>query len=163
MPRPSLTRFGQVLKNASLDSYRNRFRRLARTMASAFEYPVGPPGDPRVLQLLRLRVAQLSPCSSCLTLHTDVATKIGISLDVVAHLPSWRESTLFSTKEQAALGFCEALTVFDEERFAAAHRELRTHFPEHHVAEIINVVVYTNLWIRLNVEQGSVPGDTGAR
>ena len=37
---------------------------------------------------------------------------------------------MFSVKERAALEYCEALTVFNQERFATAHDELRTHFTE---------------------------------
>ena len=104
MPKRDMNRFGPVLENVSFQNTRfdpnqTRFERLASKMAAAFGYSAELPGDPRLLQLLRLRVAQLNPCSYCLILHTEVATKIGISQVVVAHLPSWRVSTMFSVKE----------------------------------------------------------------
>ena len=115
MTEPSTNRFGPVLENVSFrntrfDPDQTSFGRLASEMATAFGYSAELSGDPRLLQLLRLRVAQLNPCSYCLILHTEVATKIGIPPVVVAHLPSWRESTMFSEKERAALDYCEALT-----------------------------------------------------
>jgi len=156
--------FGPVLENVSFQNMRfdpdqTPFARLASEMATAFGYTAELSVDPRLLQLLRLRVAQLNPCSYCLILHTEVSTKIGISSILVAHLPSWRESTMFSAKERAALRYCEALTIFDQERFAAAHDELRTHFTERDVAEIAAVIINMNVWTRLKLAQGAVPVD----
>jgi AhpD family alkylhydroperoxidase len=162
MPSSDMNGFGPAAENVSFQNTRfdpNQisFGRLAGEMAAAFGYSAELPGDPRMLQLLRLRVAQLNPCSYCLILHTEVATKIGISSVVVAHLPSWRESTMFSVREQAALEYCEALTVFDQQRFAAAHDKLRTHFTERDVAEIAAVIINMNVWTRLKLAQGAVP------
>lgn len=157
-----MNRFGPVLENVSFrntrfDPNQTRFGRLASKMAAAFGYSAELPGDPRLLQLLRLRVAQLNPCSYCLILHTEVATKIGIPGIVIAHLPSWRESTMFSARERAALAYAEALTIFNQEKFAAAHDELRTHFTERDVAEMAAVIINMNLWTRLKLAQGAVP------
>ena len=66
---------------------------------------------------------------------------------------------MFSVKERAALEYCEALTVFNQERFAAAHDELRTHFAERDVAEIAAVIINMNVWTRLKLAQGAVPVD----
>ncbi len=165
MPRRGMNRFGPVLENVSFrntrfDPNRTSFGRLASAMAAAFGYSAELPGDPRLLQLLRLRVAQLNPCSYCLILHTEVATKIGIPSIVIAHLPSWRESTMFSPRERAAMSYCEALTIFDQGKFAAAHDELRTHFTERDVAEMAAVIINMNLWTRLKLAQGAVPVDS---
>lgn len=164
MPRRDVDRFGPLLesvsfKNTRFDPELTRFGALAGTMAAAFGYSAELNVDGRLLQLLRLRVAQLNPCSYCLILHSEVAASIGISPAVVAHLASWRESTMFSTKEQAALNYCEALTVFNQEKFAAAHDELRIHFTERDVAEIAAVIINMNVWTRLKLAQGAVPVD----
>jgi len=158
-----MNRFGPVLENVSFQNMRfdpdqTRFGRLASKMAAAFGYSAELSGDPRLLQLLRLRVAQLNPCSYC-HMHTEIATRIGISQVVVAHLPSWRESTMFSVTERAALRYCEALTVFDQESFAAAHDGLRTHVTERDIAEIAAVIINKNVWTRLKLAQGAVPVD----
>jgi len=155
-------RFRPLLENVTFENTRfdpdeTDFARLAAEMAAAFGYTAELPGDRRMLQLLRLRVAQLNPCSYCLILHTEVATRIGIPPAVIAHLPSWRESTMFSDEERAALAYCEALTVFDQERFAVAHDELRAHFSERDVAEIAAVIINMNVWTRLKLAQGAVP------
>lgn len=164
MRKRDMNRFDPVLEHVSFQNTRfdpslNRFERLAGKLASAFGYSADLALDQRLLQLLRLRVAQLNPCSYCLILHTEVSTKIGISAIVIAHLPSWRESTMFSEKERASLSYCEALTVFNQERFAVAHDELRIHFTERDVAEIAAVIINMNVWTRLKLAQGAVPLD----
>ena len=167
MSEQETNRFGKVLENVSFRNTRfnpeqTGLDRLAAEMAAAFGYSAELAVDPQLLQLLRLRVAQLNPCSYCLILHSEVAIKIGISSIDVAHLPSWRESTMFSVKERAALEYCEALTVFNQERFAAAHDKLRAHFTERDVAEIAAVIINMNVWTRLKLAQGAVPVDAEA-
>lgn len=164
MPEHGTNGLGPFLENVSFrntrfDPDQTPFGRLARKMAAAFGYSADLSVDAQLLQLLRLRVAQLNPCSYCLILHAEVSARMRISSVVVAHLPSWRESTMFSAKERAALKYCEALTVFDQEIFAAAHDELRAHFTERDVAEIAAVIINMNLWTRLKLAQGSVPVD----
>lgn len=65
-------------RNTRFDPEQTRFGRLAGKMAAAFGYSADLPGDRRLLQLLRLRVAQLNPCSYRLILHTEVAIKVRI-------------------------------------------------------------------------------------
>jgi AhpD family alkylhydroperoxidase len=130
---------------------------IAIEMAARFGYGAELAGDRQLLQLLRLRVAQLNPCSYCLILHTEVAARFGISASRSAHLISWRESTMFSEPERAALAYCEALTVFDQPAFSRAHDELIRHFSEREVAEIAAVVINMNVWTRLKLAQGAVP------
>ena len=81
------------------------FHGIAKEMAAQFGYTAVLAVDPTLLQLLRLRVAQLNPCSYCLILHTEVAAQRGVASAVIAHLASWRESAMFSPAEQAALSY----------------------------------------------------------
>lgn len=144
-------------ENTRFDPDLTPFHELAKEMAAQFGYSADLPGDPTLLQLLRLRVAQLNPCSYCLILHTEVAAGIGVPPVLTAHLASWRESTMFSPAQRAALAYCEGLTSFAHERFSAVHDELRLHFTEREVAEISAVIINMNVWTRLKLAQGAVP------
>lgn len=148
---------GVRFENTRFDPDLTSFHARAREMAAQFGYSAELPGDAALLQLLRLRVAQLNPCSYCLILHTEVAARIGIPAALTAHLPSWRESTMFAPAERAALAYCEGLTLFQHERFAGLHDDLRLHFAEREVAEIAAVIVNMNVWTRLKLAQGAVP------
>jgi AhpD family alkylhydroperoxidase len=133
------------------------FHEHAKAMARSVGYTARLAIDGQLAQLLRLRVAQLNPCSYCLILHTRAAGDQGISAERIANLPSWRESRLYSDAERAALAYCEALTIFDQERFASAHDAAAQLFSEIEVAEIAAVVINMNLWTRLKLAQGAVP------
>ncbi|RZS64387.1 AhpD family alkylhydroperoxidase [Agromyces ramosus] len=152
-----IRRSGVRFENTRFDPDLTPFHDLAKQMAARFGYRAELSLSPRLAELLRLRVAQLNPCSYCLILHTEVAARLGIPSDVVAHLPSWRESDRFSHAEKVALAYCEGLTQYDISHFAELHDELRTHFDEKEVAEIAAVIINMNVWTRLKLAQGAVP------
>lgn len=90
-------------ENTRFDPDLTPFHGLAKEMAAQFGYSAELSGDEVLLQLLRLRVAQLNPCSYCLILHAEVAARLGVPSALTAHLTSWRESTMFSPAERAAV------------------------------------------------------------
>lgn len=133
------------------------FHAIAQEMAAAVGYTATLSVDSGLAQLLRLRVAQLNPCSYCLILHTAAAQDADLNPAKVAHLASWRESTMFAEDEVAALAYAEALTNFDQNAFAEHHERLARFFDEKAIAEIAAVVINMNVWTRLKLAQGAVP------
>ena len=133
------------------------FHAIAREMATAVGYTATLSVDAGLAQLLRLRVAQLNPCSYCLILHTAATRDAGVNPAKIAHLASWRESTMFTQDEAAALDYTESLTIFDTTAFATHHERLTQFFDETAVAEIAAVVINMNVWTRLKLAQGAVP------
>lgn len=144
-------------QNSRFDPDLTGFHGQAQAMAKGFGYRADLTIDRRLAELLRLRVAQLNPCSYCLILHHRVALELGIDPSVVAHLPSWRQSTMFTAAEAAALAYCEALTTYDHARFDEVHRELASFFDEAEIAEIAAVVINMAVWTRLKLAQGATP------
>lgn len=130
---------------------------LAKRMATSVGYTATLSVEKQLAQLLRLRVAQMNPCSYCLILHTKAAHDQGISAARAANLASWRESGLYSEPERAALAYCEGLTAFDVTGFPQLHDDLGAHFNEQQVAEIAAIVINMNLWTRLKMAQGATP------
>ena len=144
-------------ENTRFDSDLTEFDELARGMAAKFGYTAELGLDARLAELLRLRVAQLDPCSYCLILHTGVAEQLEIPSEVVAHVASWRESAMFSDAERAALAYCEGLTLYDVAGFGELHERLRLHFDEQEIAEIAAVIINMTVWTRLKLAQGATP------
>lgn len=133
------------------------FHSLAKKLAESVGFTAELSVDSQLAQLLRLRVAQMNPCSYCLILHNKAALDRGISAAKVAHLASWRESTMFSAAEGAALAYCEALTAYDHISMPARHEALMMFFDEVAIAEIAAIVINMALWTRLKLAQGQVP------
>lgn len=144
-------------ENTRFDPDLIQFHGIAKQLAASVGYTAELSVDTQLAQLLRLRVAQINPCSYCLILHTKVAHDRGIAPDKVAHLASWRESTMFTDAERSALAYCEALTAYDLTSFSARHEQLAMHFDATAIAEIAAIVINMTLWTRLKLAQGQVP------
>lgn len=146
-----------TFKNTRFDPDVIEFHGIAKQMAASVGYTADMGVEKKLAQLLRLRVAQMNECSYCLILHTQAAHDQGVHPAKVAHLPSWRESTMFEAPEQAALAYCEGLTAYDLAGFPALHDALAEHYDEKQIAEIAAIVINMNLWTRLKLAQGQVP------
>ena len=62
-----------------------------------------------------MHVSQLNGCAYCVRVHGDRAVKAGVTVDVIAQLPVWRESGVFSERERAGLELAEAFTYIHDE------------------------------------------------
>ena len=135
---------------------------MARMGADAFGYTADLRIDRALAQLLRLRVSQLNNCTYCLNLHYDAAREAGIPRAKIDTLTAWWETELHSEAEQAALRYTEALTrAADTDRDAAFqrfHDALAEHFSPEEILEIVAVVVNMNVWTRIKLAEGAMPG-----
>jgi AhpD family alkylhydroperoxidase len=64
-----------------------------------------------LLELVKLRASQINGCAFCLHMHATDARARGMDEFRIHLLPAWRESTLYSERERAALAWTEALTL----------------------------------------------------
>lgn len=135
---------------------------MARLGADAFGYTADLRIDRGLAQLLRLRVSQLNNCTYCLNLHYQAARDAGIPRAKIDSLTAWWETELYSEAEQAAVRYAEALTrAADTDRdtaFQRFHDALVEHFGPEEMLEIIGVVVNMNVWTRIKLAEGAMPG-----
>lgn len=114
-------------------------------------------------QLIMLRASQLNGCAFCVDMHVKEARMHGERELRLHHVAVWRESTLFSARERAALAWTEALTrltnqeVSDEEWGA-----VREHFNEEEIAQISFQIAAINSWNRMGVAFRATPGSADA-
>ena len=151
------------ITNRRLDTSRNAaLTGMARMGADAFGYTAELRIDRGLAQLLRLRVAQINNCTYCLDLHHRAARDAGIARARIDTLSAWWETELHSEAEQAALRYAEALTRAADtdagSAFQAFHDALAAHFGEEEIVEIVAVVVNMNVWTRLKLAEGAMPG-----
>lgn len=71
--------------------------------------------DDRLKELVQIHTSQLNGCAYCVRVHVERATKAGITADVIAQLPVWRESGVFSDRERAGLELAEAFAFIHED------------------------------------------------
>ena len=135
---------------------------MARMGADAFGYTADLRIDRQLAELLRLRVSQLNNCTYCLNLHYQAAREAGIARAKIDTLTAWWETELYSEAEQAALRYAEALTrAADTDRdasFQRFHDALAANFSREEILEIVGVVVNMNVWTRVKLAEGAMPG-----
>lgn len=109
--------------------------------------------------LVSIRASQLNGCGFCLDMHVKEARIHGERELRIHHLAAWRESTLFSPRERAALAWAEVLTnlpihgVPDE-----IYERVRTQLSEKELSDLTFDVMAINAWNRANVAFKTVPG-----
>ena len=135
---------------------------MARMGADAFGYTAGLRIDRGLAELVRLRVSQVNNCTYCLNLHYEAAREAGIPQAKIDTLSAWWETALHSEAEQAALRYTEALTrAADTDRDAAFqrfHDALAENFSPEEILDIVGIVVNMNVWTRIKLAEGAMPG-----
>ena len=105
-------------------------------------------------ELVSLRASQINGCGWCIDMHTKEAAAAGetaVRLNLVA---AWRESTVFTEAEQAALALAEEGTRLadagrgvSDETWAGA----RKHYDDDQIAALVALVALINAANRLAV------------
>ena len=109
--------------------------------------------------LLEIRASQINGCAFCLDMHWKDARAAGESEERLYMLGAWRESSLYSDRERAALELCEAMTkiadngVSDDiwERAAAV-------FAPEELAQVVFAIAVINTWNRTAITTQNEPG-----
>jgi AhpD family alkylhydroperoxidase len=110
---------------------------------------------PRATQeLVSLRASQINGCGWCVDMHTKEAAAAGETAVRLHLVAAWRESTVFSEAERAALALAEEGT-----RLADAHlgvsdetwAQVRKHYDDDQVAALVCLVGLINAANRLAV------------
>ena len=76
------------------------------------------------------------------------------SMDKVAELLTWRDSTLFSPAERLALEYAERITYTDQTVDDAFFARLKEHFTEPQIVELTVVVAFENFRSKFNPPLG---------
>lgn len=70
--------------------------------------------EERLREIVLLHISQLNGCAYCARIHVSRLIEAGGTADLVAQLPTWEESGVFSERERAALELAEAFTFIHE-------------------------------------------------
>jgi len=112
--------------------------------------------DLTLIHLVKMRASQINGCAYCLDMHSRDARKHGETEQRLYVLSGWRDSSLYSPKERAALAWTEALTHISRgEPSDDLYEELRRHFSEKEIVDLTVLVGQINLWNRVAISMGS--------
>ncbi|AUT66049.1 MULTISPECIES: carboxymuconolactone decarboxylase family protein [Paraburkholderia] len=114
-----------------------------------------------IRDLVNIRASQINGCGFCLDMHVKEATIHGERALRVHHVAIWRESTLFSPRERAALAWTEVLTTLPEHGVPDdIYERVRGQFSEKELSDLTFEVMAINAWNRANVAFKFVPGSS---
>jgi len=112
-----------------------------------------------IRDLVDIRASQINGCAFCVDMHVKEATIHGERPLRLHHVAAWRESTLFSPRERAALAWTEALTQIPAPGVADdVYERVRTQLSEKELSDLTFQVMSINAWNRVNVGFRVVPG-----
>jgi AhpD family alkylhydroperoxidase len=105
-------------------------------------------------ELVSLRASQINGCGWCIDMHTKEAAAAGESAVRLNLVAAWREATVFSEAEQAALALAEEGT-----RLADAYdgvsdetwASVRKHYDDDQIVALVSLVALINAANRLAV------------
>ncbi len=105
-----------------------------------------------LIELVKLRVSQINGCAFCIHMHTHDARAQGESEDRLHLLNAWRESSLYSERERAALAWAETLTHI--QRAGApddVYQKMAAQFTDQEQVALTLVITAINAWNRIAI------------
>jgi AhpD family alkylhydroperoxidase len=116
-----------------------------------------------IRDLVTLRASQLNGCGFCVDMHVKEAKIHGERELRLHHVAVWRESTLFSPRERAALAWTEIVTRLPEHGVPDdIYERVRGQLSEKEISDLTFAIVAINGWNRLSVAFKTVPGSADA-
>src|SRR6478609_114527 len=113
-------------------------------------------------ELMKIRASQINGCGFCLDMHTKDAAKAGetsVRLNLVA---AWREATVFTDAERAALELTEEGTRIADSSAGVSHdawTNASKHYDENQLAALVGLIALINTYNRMNVLIQQPAGD----
>jgi AhpD family alkylhydroperoxidase len=136
--------------------------KFVKYLAAANKAVTGTALPATTQELMKLRASQINGCAVCADMHTKEAALLGETQQRLNLVAVWREATVFTEAERAALELAEqgtriadAGTGVTDEVWANAAK----HYDDDQLAALVVVIAEINAWNRLNVITRQPAGD----
>jgi AhpD family alkylhydroperoxidase len=105
-----------------------------------------------LIELVKMRASQINGCAFCLHMHSKDARAAGETEERLYLLDAWRESSLYSPRERAALAWTESLTRIAETGAPDADWEaVKAEFSEDEIVHLTLLITTINAWNRIAI------------
>ncbi|MDF9871820.1 AhpD family alkylhydroperoxidase [Streptomyces griseus] len=151
------------MMEARLNVFGNPFAATFLKHINSAGMAVGKSSVPAATQeLVKIRASQINGCGFCLDMHTKEAAEAGETSLRLNMIAAWREATVFTEAERAALELTEQGTriadaaggVTDE-----AWADAAKHYDEDQLLALVALIAVINTYNRLNVMTRQPAGD----
>ena len=113
-------------------------------------------------ELVKIRASQVNGCSGCTDMHTKDAEHAGESRVRLNLIAAWRDATVFTDAERAALELTEQGTRIADAAGGVtddAWANAAKHYDDDQLAALVFLIALTNTYNRLNVIFRQPAGD----
>ena len=116
-----------------------------RALTALYPYLAKTTLDPKLIDLVFLRVSQINGCAFCVDKHSSDLLGKGESQRRINSLVTWHETPFFDARERAALAWAESLTRITETRAPDADfAPLKAHFSDKEIADLSFAIALMN-------------------
>jgi AhpD family alkylhydroperoxidase len=113
-------------------------------------------------ELVKIRASQINGCAFCTDMHTKEAAHAGETSTRLNLIATWREATVFTDAERAALELTEQGTRIADAAGGVsddAWANAAKHYDEDQLAALVSLIAAINAFNRLNVIVQNPAGD----
>ena len=130
-----------------------------KAMSALEDACAASPLDESLYELVKLRASQINGCAYCIDMHYKDARSDGETEERLYMLPAWREATVYTDAERAALALTEEITLIADGHVPAdVEADARTHFDDETYAALVFTIATINAWNRLAITSHSPAG-----
>ena len=106
--------------------------------------------DPKLLELVSLRVAQMHHSLGPMEIHAERLRSMGEREQQLEELETWATSTHFNARDRAALNLCEKITLHPAQPLSElVIQEMRRHFTKEAIINLTLAILAVNDWNNL--------------
>ncbi len=101
-----------------------------------------------LLELVRLRVAQINQCAYCIDMHSKEAIKLGENAERIFGLNAWRDMPFYSLEERSALQWAETICAAE----AVSDHQYQQAIDIHGAQQLVDLTIAVNAinsWTKL--------------
>ena len=143
-------------------SSRLRYREVApevfRSLSGVSAHIAQSGLDPKLVELVNLRVSQVNGCAYCVHLHSKGLRAKGEIDRRIDTLVVWREAPFFTPRERVALAWAESVTRLGADHVADdLYEQAVREFGEKDLVELTLAVAMINAWNRMAISFRAEP------
>jgi len=114
--------------------------------------------DAKLRALVELRCSQINGCAYCVDMHATQARAHGETQQRLDCLAAWWECDFFTSAEEAAFRWAEALTDISHTHAPDdVYHALAEHYSEQQIADLTLIVSVINAWNRISIAHRTHP------
>ena len=149
----AVTDYVPVAQRLDFDALVPTFSRAVNDLDEAAIAELDAAGfDAGLRELVRLRASQINGCAYCVDMHARDARKAGVTAQRVDAIAIWRDASLFTAAERAALDFTEQVTLLATSKVPEASvQAVVDAFGDKGAAALLSLVVVINTWNTIGV------------